>query len=260
MGDQIDDTNGNPPEGQDDQLAGQDDQELEVDDLKPDDQEDLSPEERALHKLQSWQGRREKAFQEKLIDKVSEIITPVLEQVQQPPVVEQPPSGSQFAEPEPDPYENINAWADWRDRKKAFEATVRQSHDGQVYNATLTQIKHPDDDVHQAALKEMKHIQNIDPVTGLPMSPAADAMLNYNNALRSVYEKRLVAEPRKNPLEKNGIPEPGLGVSGAGGGAKPSPVVMPQNLDSSAQKMTSYLSTVGWNAEKIKKTLEGIKD
>lgn len=262
MADEINDTVETPPEGTEEQSAVEDGQEqvVETEETPAEETEEMSPEDKAFHKYQSWQGRREKDFEEKLFTRIADVLN---KQPQyQAPVPTPQLATVEFTEQEPDEYATRTEWADWRDRKKVFEATVQQDSDRQVYAATLQQSRDPnvDEATHQAAMNEMAHDQHYSP-TGMPLGAAADAVINYNTAVRQVYEKRLNpnsgAEPI-NPLANQQIPKPGLAGIAPGAGPAASSAAMPK-LDSASRKLLAHIGREGkaWNAVKVGTTIEG---
>uniref|UniRef100_A0A6M3LHV9 Uncharacterized protein n=1 Tax=viral metagenome TaxID=1070528 RepID=A0A6M3LHV9_9ZZZZ len=239
MADPIDDTTV-PAEEPEEQSAVQDDQQ---EFLQEDDETSL--EDRVIHKLQSWQGRREKEQEDKLYGRIAELFNK-----QQRVPVQQP---YQPEDPEPDPDLDVRQWYDWRQRQDRVRAVTQQQAADQAYFGTINTVRHSDDAIHEATLKEIQHNQNMDPYTGQPMTPSADAMLNYNNALRRILESRLAPPSEgQNPLASNQPPPRGLGVSQPAQQMR-SAATMPRNLSPEAQKL---INRSGWNADKVRKVLE----
>ena len=226
---------------------------------KPDDGEPQEPQEpqledKILNKFQSWQGRREKELKEEIFSGMADLLNQQAQQFQSPST---PDFSGMSDDPEPDPEVDVKAWIRWDQRQQQKQVTTVQQANERTYFTTLnnSRVRHPDAEVHQAVLKEIQHNQNLDPY-GQPINPAADAMLNYNNALRMVMEKRLAPQdtvPITNPLANNQPPLHGLGVSQPGSpGGTPPASSMPKNLSPEARK---FIAHSGWNAEKVRKSL-----
>lgn len=250
MVDPIDDTVETPSEEIEDQSAVEEGQEVEFPQDGDEPIEETSLEDRVIHKLQSWQGRREKEQEDRLYGKIAELFI----QQAQPPV-QQPAYQPTVDDPEPDPDLDVKGWIRWDQRQQQMQQAVNQQFADQAYFGTINSpnVKHPDPATHEAAMKEIQHNQNIDPYTGQPMTPSADAVLNYNNALRKVMESRL-APPEKgqNPLASNQPPPSGLGVSQPAQQTRTA-ASMPRNLSTEAQKL---INRSGWNAEKVRDVLK----
>ena len=213
--------------------------------------EQLASEERLLNKFQSWQGRREKDFKDEIFGGMANLLN---QQQPQP----QPDFSGMNDDPEPDPDVDVKSWIRWDQRQQQQQFTTVQQTNERTYQSVLNspQIRHQDEEVHNAAMNEIKNDQNLDPY-GQPIGPAADAVLNYNNAIRSVLEKRLFptddsARKATNPLQNNHPPQPGLGVSQPGSAGGSSNVSMPKNLSPESK---SWIAHAGWNAEKVKKVI-----
>jgi len=208
-------------------------------------------EDRLLGKLQSWQGRREKDMKEEIFSGIANLLNQ--QQMQTPP----PDFSGMNEDIEPDPDVDVKAWIRWDQRMQQQNMTNVQQTNERAYFSTLNnpQVRHQDEDIHNAAMKEIQHNQNLDP-SGQPMNPAADAMLNYNNAIRSVIEKRFAPNPTDgptvNPLQGNAVPQQGLGVTQPSPAAAASVASMPKNLSDASRKL---ISRSGWNADKVRKSL-----
>jgi len=205
-------------------------------------------EDKILQKLQSWEGRKLKEFKDEIFGGIAGLLNQQQQPVQQT-VVE---------ETEPDPDIDIRTWYEWRKRKDQQETMSAQKGAEQAYFSALNSptVKHSDQQIHEAVMKEIQHNQNIDPVTGRPMAPTTDAILNYNNALRRVLEKRFTHGEEQgltysNPLQNNQPPNPGLGVSQPNATGKSNLAAMPK-LSSQAMKLVRQ---AGWNAEKVRTIL-----
>lgn len=208
-------------------------------------------EDRLLGKLQSWQGRREKDLKEEIFSGMANLLNQ--QQMQAP----QPDFSGMNDDPEPDPDVDVKGWIRWDQRQQQQNMTTVQQANERTYYNTLNnpQVRHQDEEIHNAAMKEIQHNQNIDPY-GQPMNPAADAMLNYNNAIRSVIERRLAPNQTDgstiNPLQGNAVPQPGLGVTQPSPAAAASVASMPKNLSDASRRL---ISRSGWNADKVRKSL-----
>jgi len=210
------------------------------------------PMEKMQNDLQAWQGRKFKDFKDEMMEGMATLLND--RQVQPTPA----PQIDNDPEPEIDGYdpESIKSWNRWEMRRNQRDALTQQSQADNAYFTTLEspQVRHEDESVHNAVKAElvaMGNNPNVDPYTNQPLSPAADAMLNYNKALRVVYEKQHVTPEPTNPLQTNGPPSGGLGVSQPGTQAPATNTSMPR-LSPEAEKL---VSRSGWNAEKVRKVL-----
>jgi len=203
-------------------------------------------EDKILQKLQSWEGRKLKEFKDEIFGGIAGLLN------QQQP--QQPVQQQMVEESEPDPDLDIRSWYDWRKRKDQQETISAQKGAEQAYFSALNSstVKHTDPQIHEAVMKEIQHNQNVDLATGRPMPPSADAILNYNNALRRVMEKKFSTDNTyTNPLQNNPPPGPGIGVSQPNAPGKPDLAAMPK-LSPQAVKLVRQ---AGWNAEKVRAVL-----
>lgn len=241
-----------------DQLEG--DQLPEDQELDEGQQQEVTRDAKLQNDMQAWTGRKLKDFKDEIMGGMANLLNeqhakqPVPQQQVQQPAVAQ-------SDPEPDTeYGVTKDWIQWNDRQKSLNAVNVQQQADQAYFGTIEspQVRHSDDAIHEAVKLEMKtsgNAPNVDPQTGQPLPPSADAIWNYNKALSIVMEKKYTkpeGQPTQNPLQGNPIPQPGIGVSQPGHVDNPSPAAMPTNLSSESQKL---IDRAGWNAEKVREVL-----
>lgn len=199
-------------------------------------------EEAAYHKYQSWQGRREKEFEERIVGRISDVLNTANVPAPQPT-----PAVDNTLGEAPDPELDLDRYLDWRDRKKEIATQNIQFQNDQLYQSALNQVKDADPEVHKAVMNEIDNLTH----SG---DPIADARINYQNAQIKVLRKQLVPNTPTgdNPLRDNPVPGAGLGSSRPGSGGGASPAAMPQNLDAASRKLIAH---TGWGAEKVREVL-----
>lgn len=192
---------------------------------------------------QAWLGRRLQQNNEEIMAGIANLLNQ-----HKVPTGEEDPT---------DPWQDPDGWYA---KKRQAEIKAEQDRivkNQQIYTQTLESdlVKHQDPKVHKAVLDlldekgDQGHRVNIG-VNGQPVTPTEDAVLNYNRALREVYERQLAPVDIPNPLEGNDPPKNGLGVSKPSG-ASETVVKMPK-LSKHASKLISHS---GWGADKVKKVL-----
>ena len=234
-----------------------------------DDLSGLSPEEiieRAVHKTQSWQGRQNKELLTEVARMNNETLAEMKGMVGGPGQM-----GTQYAPPQQRPRpqmpdldpmsdefpQQIENFLNAHEIKRGRERAEHQSQADGYYEQALTQVRHSDPKIHEAVMKEINNVQNVDPMSGLQIGPFADARVNYATALQTVLTKQLGYGPTENPLKDNPPPKPGMGVSQPSATASGPSASMPK-MDAETQKLAAYLvNNEGWGNDKLKKTLQG---